>query len=154
MIQRWVFVVKCLDKPGVLTAAASVFSNRGISLEAVLGSGIAATSIETGRLILSFRATQRKKEMLLSALARLSGVLQVSDYPFDDPTLRAIAIAKISSSETIASTLDLIQTETISETAEGKLMLLTGSTAAVESIIENLRQRSVLLDLVTAAIAI
>ncbi|MBD3885528.1 hypothetical protein IFO70_27810 [Phormidium tenue FACHB-886] len=154
MTQRWVFVVKCLDKPGVLTAAASVFSNRGISLEAVLGSGIAATSIETGRLILSFHATQRKKEMLLSALTRLSGVLQVSDYPFDDPTLRSIAIAKVSNSQTVELNLDLIQTETISETAEGRLLLLTGSTAAVESVIETLRQRSMLLDLVTAAIAI
>ncbi len=66
--QRWVFVVKALDQPGTLTAAASVFSNRGISLEAVLGSGIASTVIEDGRLILSFRATKRKQEMLLRAL--------------------------------------------------------------------------------------
>ena len=152
--QRWVFVVKCVDRPGVLTAAASVFSNRGVSLEAILSSGIAATSIETGRLILSFRATDRKKEMLLRALGRLSSVLQVDHYPYDDPALRSIALAKVSSPAAIEFSSDRVQVEKISETAEGSLLLLTGDPVAVESVLKTLRQQSLLLDLVTAAIAI
>jgi acetolactate synthase small subunit len=152
--QRWVFVVKCLDRPGSLTAAASVFSNRGVSLEAILSSGIAATSIEAGRLILSFRATERKKEMLMRALGRLSSVSQVDHYLYDDPALRSIALAKVSSSSAIEFSSDLVQAETISETAESTMLLLTGNPVAVESMIETLRQRSFLLDLVTAAIAI
>jgi acetolactate synthase small subunit len=152
--QRWVFVVKCVDRPGVLTAAASVFSNRGVSLEAILSSGIAATSIETGRLILSFRATDRKKEMLLRALGRLSSVLQVDHYLYDDPALRSIALAKVSSPTAIEFSSDRVQVEKISETAEGSLLLLTGDPVAVESVLKTLRQQSLLLDLVTAAIAI
>ena len=152
--QRWVFVVRCLDQAGSLTAASSVFSNRGVSLEAILSSGIAATSIEPGRVIFSFRATKRKKEMLLRALGRLSSVSQVDHYPYDDPALRSIALAKISSPGAIEFSSDLVQTETISETAEGTLLLLTGNPVAVENLIETLRQQSLLLDLVTAAIAI
>ena len=152
--QRWVFVVKCLDQPGSLTATASVFSNRGVSLEAILSSGMAATSIEAGRVIFSFRATERKKEMLLRALGRLSSVLQVDHYLYDDPALRSIALAKVSSPAAIEFSSDLVQAEMISETAEGVLLLLTGNPIAVESVIETLRQRSLLLDLVTAAIAI
>jgi len=38
--QRWVFVVRALNRPGTVTAAAAVFSNRGVSLEGILGSGI------------------------------------------------------------------------------------------------------------------
>ena len=152
--QRWVFVVKCLDRPGVLTAAASVFSNRGVSLEAILSSGMAATLIETGRLILSFRATDRKKEMLLRALGRLSSVLQVDHYLYDDPALQSIALAKVSSPAAIGFSADLVQVETISETAEGTLLLLTGNPVAVEGVLQTLRQQSLLLDLVTAAIAI
>lgn len=153
--QRWVFVVKALDQPGTLAAAASVFSNRGVSLEAILGSGIASTAIEDGRLILSFRATERKKEMLLRALERLASVLQVKDYPYADANLRAIAIAKVSSLKNILLDLDTaVQTETISQTAEEQVLLLTGSTSAVEQVIQALRQQSVLLDLVTAAITL
>ena len=152
--QRWVFVVKCLDRPGVLTAVTSVFSNRGVSLETILSSGIAATSLETGRLILSFRATDRKKEMLLRALGRLSSVLQVDHYLYDDPALRSIALAKVSSPTAIEFSSDLVQMETISETPEGALLLLTGNPIAVESLLNTLRQQSLLLDLVAAAIAI
>ncbi|HEY9643806.1 MAG TPA: hypothetical protein V6C57_25170 [Coleofasciculaceae cyanobacterium] len=152
--QRWVFVVKALDRPGSLTAVASVFSNRGISLEAILGSGIAATTLEEGRLILSFRATERKKEMLLSALERLSSVLQVTGYPYDDPRLRAIAIAKVSSLQDILFDPEAIQVETIATSPDGLRLLLTGSTLAVEQVIHRLRQEAVLLDLVTAAITL
>ena len=152
--QRWVFVVKCVDRPGVLTAAASVFSNRGVSLEAILSSGIAVTSIETGRLILSFHATDRKKEMLLRALGRLSSILQVDHYLYDDPALRSIALAKVSSPTAIEFSSERVQVEKISETAEGALLMLTGDPVAVESVLKTLRRQSLLLDLVTAAIAI
>jgi acetolactate synthase small subunit len=152
--QRWVFVVRALDQPGTLTAAASVFSNRGVSLEAILGSGIAATAIEEGRLILSFRATERKQEMLLRALERLSSVLQVTSYLYDDPKLRAIAIAKVSSLQDISFDSEAIVVETIATSPDGLRLLLTGSTVAVEQVIQTLRQASVLLDLVTAAITL
>ncbi|MBI4785022.1 MAG: hypothetical protein HY785_27520 [Oscillatoriophycideae cyanobacterium NC_groundwater_1537_Pr4_S-0.65um_50_18] len=152
--QRWVFVVKALDQPGTLTAAASVFSNRGISLEAVLGSGIASTVIEEGRLILSFRATERKQDMLLRALERLSSVLQVTSYLYDDPRLRTIAIAKVSSLQDISFDPDLIQMETIATSPNSLRLLLTGSTLAVEQVVQTLRQASVLLDLVTATITL
>jgi len=152
--QRWVFVVRAIDQPGTLTAAASVFSNRGISLEAILGSGIASTAIEEGRLILSFRATKRKKEMLLRALERLSSVLQVTDYSYDDPRLRTIAIAKVSNLENIWLDSEVIQVETIATSPDGLRLLLTGNTLAVEQGIQMLRQEGVLLDLVTAVITL
>ena len=153
MSQRWVFVVKALDQPGTLTAAAFVFSNRGISLEAILGSGITSTALEEGRLILSFRATERKKEMLLRALERLSSVLQVTSYLYDDPKLRTIAIAKVSSLEDISFDTEAVQVETIA-TPDSLRLLLTGSTLAVEQVIQTLRQTEVLQDLVTATIAL
>lgn len=150
--QRWVFVVKSLDRPGVLTAAASVFSNRGVSLEAVLGSGIASTRAEDARFILSFRATERKKEMLLRVLERLSAVIQVDAYLYDDPRLRSIAVAKVSSLAGID--LDTIVTESISESAEAQTLLLTGTTVAIEQFVEDLRQKNQLIDVVITVIAI
>ena len=58
--QRWMFVVCALNQPGTLTAAATVFSNRGVSLEGFLGSGIDSSTIENGRLLFSCRATPQK----------------------------------------------------------------------------------------------
>lgn len=150
---RWVFVVKALDKSGVLTATASIFSNRGVSLEAILGSGIAATTTEDARLILSFRSSERKQEMLLRALGRLSAVLSVDVYAYDDPRLRAIAVAKLTTSEVLNDFSSPVQQEVISETQDSITLLLTGSTSNVERLITHLRTKSVLLDVVVAAIA-
>jgi hypothetical protein len=48
----------------------------------------------------------------------------------------------------------MIQTETITETQEEYTLLLTGTTIAVEQLIETLRQQSRLKDVVMAAIAV
>jgi acetolactate synthase small subunit len=152
--QRWVFVVKVLDKPGALSAAASVFSNRGVSLEGVLGSGIAATTVEDARLIFSFRAVERKKDLLLRALQRLAKVVHIDVYPYSDPNLRAIAIAKVSSLDSLELSAETLRSETIAQTSEGLTVLFTGSTAAVETVIETLRQHHALLDVVGSAIAV
>ncbi|MDX2212178.1 MAG: hypothetical protein SFY66_02700 [Oculatellaceae cyanobacterium bins.114] len=152
--QRWVFVVQALDKPGVLTAAASVFSNRGVSLEGILGSGIAATTAEDARLILSFRAVERKKDLLLRALQRLAKVVHVDVYLYTDPRLRAIAIARVSSLDALTVADTTLRHEMISQTPDELTVLFTGSTTAIETVIETLRQHGVLLDVVGSAIAV
>lgn len=151
--QRWVFVVKVLNKSGALTATASVFSNRGVSLQAILGSGIAANTEEDGRLVFSFQATHRKKEMLQRVLERLSKVTQIDAYRYDDPKLRAIAVVKARPLDGIDWDTS-VQTETISQTESSQTVLLTGATLAVEQMIETLRQRSQLVDVVMATIAV
>lgn len=154
--RRWVFVVRCLDQSGVLSAVASVFGNRGVSLEAILGSGIAASrqdgSREDGRLILSFRATERRQEMLRRVLERLSSILQVEAYAYDDPQLRSIAVVKLRRLEQVD--LSSVLAETISQTAEAQTLLLTGPTGAMEAIVQQLRQQDLLIDLVITAVTV
>lgn len=153
--QRWVFVVKCLDQSGVLSAVASVFANRGVSLEAILGSGIAASPAartEEGRLILSFRATERKKNMLRRVLERLSAISQVEAYAYSDPNLRAIAVVKVQHLDSID--LGLALAETISQTAEAQTLLLAGPTVVLEAIVQQLRQQELLIDLVMSAVTV
>ena len=95
--QRWMFVVHALNKPGTLTDAAAVFSDRGVSLEGFLGSGIATSSVEDGRLLFSFRATVAKKNLLRRSLQRLPSVSQVNEHAFDDDRLRLVAVAQLTS---------------------------------------------------------
>jgi acetolactate synthase small subunit len=152
--QRWVFVVRVQDKPGALTSTASVFSNRGVSLEGVLGSGIAATTEEDGRLVFSFRATERKKIMLQRALERLSKVLGVESYAYDDPQLRAIAVARLTTQDGVKLDGADLQVDTIASQPEEVTLLLTGNAERLTHTLEDLRQRDVLKDVVVAAIAI
>ncbi|MEM6451071.1 MAG: hypothetical protein AAF703_12230, partial [Cyanobacteria bacterium P01_D01_bin.105] len=66
--RRWVFVAQALNQSGTLTAAAAVFSNRGVSLEGILGSGIDTATAEDGRLLFSFQATEEKMALLKRSL--------------------------------------------------------------------------------------
>lgn len=152
--QRWVFVVRVTDKPGTLTAAAAVFSNRGVSLEGILGSGIGATAIEEGRLIVNFRATAAKQDLLRRALERLPDVFRVDAYAHDDNRLRAIAIAKLPLTTKTLNDDDSYTIETVAQTKTERVVMLNGTPPAVESAIAQFRQQNQLKDVVLTYIAI
>ncbi|MCS6950997.1 MAG: hypothetical protein RMM06_08675 [Armatimonadota bacterium] len=152
--ERWVFVIKVHDRPGALTAIASVFSSRGVSLDTTLGSSAPDMPDTPGTIILSFRATERKKETLLRTVARLQQVVQVEAYPYGSRELRCIAIARVAPEEKMEASAKGIQTEIISERGDSKTMLITGSTQAVDKVVATLRERGTLLDVVMTVMAV
>lgn len=151
--QRWIFVARALDKPGTLTAAAAVFSSRGVSLESMLASGIAPTTLENGRLILIFRATAEKQALLKRTLERLSIIFQVDVYAYEDDRLRAIAVTKlVPTAEFAADTGCSI--DMIADTDTHRTVMVTGTPPAVDGWIMQQRQCDALLDVVMAYITI
>ncbi|MGL5083976.1 MAG: ACT domain-containing protein [Microcoleaceae cyanobacterium] len=152
--KEWVFVVKVIDKPGVLSAIAAIFSNRGISLETILGSILSPDGVEGGRIVVKFRATERKQEMLLRAAQRLSKVLEVQAYPYADERLRAIAIAKVKASTDLQGIHPEIQMEVISSNSEHQTVLLTGPTLIIDSILKTLKEQNTVLDIALAVMAV
>jgi hypothetical protein len=104
--------------------------------------------------VLSFRATERKKDTLLRTLSRLQQVTQVQAYPYGSRELRSIAITRVAPEERMELPARGIQTEIISERGDSKTMLITGSTQAVDKAVEALRERGTLLDAVTTVMAV
>lgn len=152
---RWVFVIKVHDKPGTLTAIASVFSSRGVSVETTMGSSSAVAPLEVpSTIVLSFRATERKKEHLMRTIARLQQVIHVEAYPYHARELRAIAVARLAATEHLDDLPHGVQAENISETADTKTVLLAGATQAVEKTLLQLRERGSLHDVVTTVMAV
>ncbi len=152
--RRWVFVVRALNKPGTVTAAAAVFSNRGVSLEGILGSGIDAASVDDGRLLFSFRASEQKQALLKRSLERLPHIFQVAAYPYEDKRLRAIAVAKLTPEARMSHDAEELYVETISRSETSSLLLLSGGTQAVEEAIAHFRQKQQLKDVVMSAITV
>ena len=156
--QRWMFVVCALNPPGTLTAAATVFSNRGVSLEGFLGSGIDASTVENGRLLFSFRATPEKQALLKRSLERLPTISKVKAYEYEDERLRAIAIAKLLPDTPVTDSNTNsdkgLHVETITHTDTSLILLLSGKTTAVESAIAQFRQQQQLKDVVMSAITV
>ncbi|MEL6939421.1 MAG: hypothetical protein AAFO84_09530 [Cyanobacteria bacterium J06598_1] len=151
--QRWMLVVKALNQPGTLTASAAVFSNRGVSLQGFLGSGIDTSAVDDGRLLFSFRATEEKQALLKRSLERLPNIFKVDAYRYDDKRLRAIAIAKLST-DTDISTLNSLHIEVINRSETALLLLLTGKIPTVEEAIAHFRKQQQLKDVVMSAITV
>lgn len=151
--QRWIFVAQATNKPGTITAAAAVFSNRGVSLEGILGSAINTTA-EEGRLLLSFRANKEKKDLLLRSLQRLPSIAEVAAYAYEDTRLRAVAVAKVSLKAQIDHNLNALYTEVILKEKDTLLLLLSGGTEAVEDAIAHFRKQNQLQDVVMSTITV
>lgn len=151
--ERWVFVLKVQDAPGALTAISSVFSSRGVSLEIILGNGLALGEEGGGIIVLSFHATAKKRETLHRTVARLAKVVEVQDYPFAAPQLRALAIARVS---TPGLNLSAIQAhaETLTETAEEATILLSGDAQCVDEALRTLRAEKTLIDAVLSVMTV
>lgn len=152
--QRWVFVVRAINKPGSLTAAAAVFSNRGVSLEGILGSGIDTATEEDGRMLFSFHATEQKQDLLKRSLERLPSITQVAAYPYEDKRLRAIAVARLLPNARVNNDAEDLYIETISRGEASSLLLLSGGTMAVEDAIAHFRAHEQLEDVVMSAITV
>ncbi len=152
--RRWVFVVRALNKPGTVTAAAAVFSNRGVSLESILGSGIDAASEDDGRLLFSFRTSEEKQELLKRSLERLPHIFKVDAYPYEDDRLRAIAVAKLVPEARLNRDTEELYIETISRSKTSSLLLLSGGTNAVEEAITHFREQQQLKDVVMSTITV
>jgi acetolactate synthase small subunit len=91
--------------------------------------------------------------MLLRVLERLSAVQQVNCYAYSSPELRAIAVVRVSGTDTAWETSD-VQTEIVSQSEDSRTMLLTGVTPAVEQVIETLREHNALLDVAMSVMAV
>jgi acetolactate synthase small subunit len=152
--ERWVFVIKVHDKPGALAAIASVFSSRGVSVDTTLGSSAAGMLDALSTIVLSFHATERKKETLLRIIARLQQVVHVEAYPYAARELRSIAIVRVTAEEKIAELPREVHTEIISESGDSKTVLLTGATRTVDKAVHSLRERGTLKDVVAAVMAV
>jgi len=92
---RWLFAVKVRDRPGTLTAVASVFSNRGVSIQMLLGSTLGAETGDDISLFFVFEASERRMNTLLRATGRLDNVTSVTHHPYDSEALRAVAFVHV-----------------------------------------------------------
>lgn len=71
----WVASVHGLDQPGTLTALTGVFSTRGVSFDSLATEP--ADDGRAGRIVVTFRATERRARALERAVARLATVRSV-----------------------------------------------------------------------------
>jgi acetolactate synthase small subunit len=149
---RRVFIVKVQDAPGALTAIASVFSSRGVSLEMILGNGTLWGAESGGGIVVVFRSNERKRQTLLRTLQRLEKVKEVQAYPFDSPQLRAVAIARLNAGEGLEPLPECA--EVVTQGEQESVLLFNGGAQTVVDAILAIKDTCVLREIMVSVMAV
>jgi acetolactate synthase small subunit len=92
--RHWVFRVDVADRAGALTSIASAFSNRGISVETLVGHGTPYPGAPGGAVVTTFWCTHSEKDAIVRIVGRLSKVTRLQEYPYDSRALRKSALVR------------------------------------------------------------
>ena len=151
--RRWLFDVKVHDRPGTLTAVSCVFSNRGVSVQMLLGSTLHAVAPDAIDLFFVFEAAEPRKNELLRAMGRLANVISVRCLPYGSPRLRAVAFAHVDpgalGDATPAAALaddDSVAFAAIAREDQHETWVFTATPDRVRQCLDRLRDAGALLD--------
>jgi len=95
---HWLFLIETDDRPGAAAALATVFSGRGIQIESFIGYGdpVDSADLDTGVIVITFKAFKHRMEMVQRVLQRLEVVHTVDCCDYADESLVKTATVSLS----------------------------------------------------------
>ena len=82
--EKWIFLLRLRNRPGVLSALTALFADRGVSLDSLTAHDSGGLGASSGTTILTFTASCAKKDYLARLLGRLAAVESLTEYRYDD----------------------------------------------------------------------
>ncbi len=148
--KRWLFSARVLDKAGTVRTTSSVFSNRGVSMQMLLGSTLQVAAGEGIPMFFVFEAAEPKMKSLLRVMRRLACVISAECVAYDSPLLRAIALVQVDRQEpggaadvpAVAAEKSVAATSIVGEGRQ-ETWILMGLPSDVEACIQRLRQAGI-----------
>ena len=155
--RHWVFRVHLADRAGALTSIASAFSNRGISIETVVGHGAAYTASHDGALVATVWCTEEQKDEIVRVVRRLSKVLSLEEHPYDSESLRKSAIVRVTRRlvpRDVAGRETFLTCEPMRDDRGVFTYFLAGSPSELDPILARLGDEGVLEDIVYSVVGL
>jgi len=155
--RRWVFRAHVVDRAGALTSIASAFSNEGISIDTVVGHGFEERAGVDGSVVLTFRCTEREKDILVRKVRRLTKVLQLEEHPYDSQSLRKSAIIGTTrrlAPRDVAGEEAFLTCELVHKDSSGWTYFLAGSPSELDQILARLESDGVVTDIVYSVVGL
>jgi acetolactate synthase small subunit len=149
--RHWVFRVRVADRAGALTSIASAFSNRGISIDTVVGHGHALTSGPDGSVVVTFQCSESEKDVIVRIVKRLSKVTALEEYAYHDASLRKSALVFVMRRLTpgdVAGRETFLTCELVGEDHGRFTYFLAGSPSELDPVIAKFIKQKTLTDVV------
>ncbi|MFA6107512.1 MAG: hypothetical protein WDA75_01970 [Candidatus Latescibacterota bacterium] len=153
--RHWVFRVGVADRAGALTSIASAFSNRGISIETIVGHGTPYPGAPGGAVVATFWCSEAEKDAILRVVGRLTKVTRLEEHSYESGALRKSALVLTTRRLTpidVAGRESFLTCEKI-EREDGKYCyFLAGSPSELDPVLSRFADEGILTDIVYAVI--
>ena len=155
--RHWVFRAHVVDRAGALTSIASAFSNEGISIDTVVGHGFEERAGVDGSVVLTFRCSEREKDVMVRKVKRLSKVIGLEEHPYDSQSLRKSAIIRTTrrlAPRDVAGEESFQTCELVHQDASGWTYYLAGSPSELDQVLGRLETDGVVTDIVYSVVGL
>jgi len=149
--KHWVFRVGVADRAGALTSIASAFSNRGLSIETVVGHGAAYPGASGGAVITTFWCTEQEKDEIVRVVSRLSKVISLEEHPYESEMLRKSALVRVTrrlNPPDVAGRETFLTCELVGQERGVYQYFLAGSPSELDPILGRFVEEGILTDIV------
>jgi hypothetical protein len=153
--KHWVFRVGVADRAGALTSIASAFSNRGISIETVVGHGTAFPGAPGGAVVTTFWCTEAEKAEIVRVVSRLSKVTSLEEHPYESESLRKSALVRVTrrlAPPDVAGREAFLTCEPVRQDRGIFIYFLAGSPSELDPVLANFVKEGILKDIVYSVI--
>ena len=153
--KHWVFRVGVADRAGALTSIASAFSNRGISIETVVGHGSAYPGAPGGAVVVTFWCSQEEKREIVRVVERLSKVVSLEEHAYESEALRKSALVRVSrrlAPPDVAGREAFLTCELMQEKRGVFTYFLAGSPSELDRVLARFVEEGILSDIVFSVI--
>ena len=153
--KHWVFRVGVADRAGALTSIASAFSNRGISIETVVGHGSAYPGAPGGAVVVTFWCSQEEKREIVRVVERLSKVVSLEEHAYESEALRKSALVRVSrrlAPPDVAGREAFLTCELMQEKRGVFTYFLAGSPSELDPVLARFIDEGILEDIVFSVI--
>ncbi len=155
--KHWVFRVGVADRAGALTSIASAFSNRGISIDTVVGHGAPHPAAHDGTVVVTFWCTEAEKDVIVRLVQRLSKVTYLQEHGYDSASLRKSALVHVRRRLTprdMAGRETFLTCELMREQPGAYTYFIAGSPSELDPIIAQFVEEGILTDIVYSVVGL
>jgi acetolactate synthase small subunit len=155
--RHWVFRAHVLDRAGALTSIASAFSNRGISIDTVVGHGAEEQATHDGTVVVTFRCDEHGKDMMVRVIRRLTKVTRLEEHPYDSNNLRKATIIRSTrrlAPRDVAGEDSFLTCELMSNDANGWTYFLAGAPSQLDPILKQMETEGLVKDIVYSVMSL
>ena len=156
-MKHWVFRIGVADRAGALTSIASAFSNRGVSIETVVGHGSAYPGAPGGAVVATLWCAEAEKDRIARVVGRLSKVTTFEEHPYESESLRksmVIHVTRRLAPPDVAGRETFLTCELMHEEKGTYSYFLAGSPSEIDPVLNRFVKEGIVKDIVFSVVGL